>query len=87
MEPNSSYAYIDKSNVLHIVDDKNDSARNTAGKVVETDISHMDGYPVIDGKQVVYYSDSEKAYLDGNKDNGKSIPVPASIQTLVEQMK
>ncbi|WP_017814444.1 hypothetical protein [Paenibacillus shenyangensis] len=80
-------AYLDKSHVLHVIEDKNAAARDSAGKLAETGIFHTGGYPLFDGKQVVYYADSNKAYVDGNKEDGKEIPVPDPIKALIEDLK
>lgn len=80
-------AYLDKEHVLHVIDDKNAAAREASGKLAETDIDHLGGYPVVDGKDVIYYADTNKAYVDGNKSDGKEISVPDAIRALLDQLK
>ncbi|MGG1643023.1 hypothetical protein ACIFQM_17530 [Paenibacillus sp. NRS-1782] len=80
-----SYAYLDKEGILHLHPEKRIAAQN--GKYVETNLEYDEsGYPVVDGEGVVYYTDEDKAYIKGNKSDGKLIATPPVLKQLAAEL-
>ena len=52
------FAYIDKGGIKHVVKEEK-TAKQYSGnkKVIETDIEAENGYPVVNGKAVIVYSE------------------------------
>lgn len=52
------FAYIDKCGIMHVVKEEK-TAKQYSGnkKVIETDIEAENGYPVVNGKAVIVYSE------------------------------
>ena len=67
-----AYAYLDKYDILHVVDDK-EVAELAAkgGNYVTTTIANANGYPTAGGKPVFLYAAEKKAFIGGNKNSGK----------------
>jgi hypothetical protein len=65
-----SYAYLDKEGILHLHPLEREAAKH--GKYVETNLEYDEsGFPIVEGQGVVYYADEDKAYIKGNKSDGK----------------
>lgn len=79
-----SWAYLDKGEVLHIVEDLQTATRFTGGVIVETDHPHEGGYPTVNGEQIVY--EQGRAFDRGNIAHGHEIDVPYSIQAVVDKI-
>lgn len=52
------FAYIDRDGIMHVVKEEK-TAKQYSGnkKVIETDIEAENGYPVVNGKAVIVYSE------------------------------
>ena len=52
------FAYIDRGEIMHVVKEEK-TAKQYSGnkKVIETDIEAENGYPVVNGKAVIVYSE------------------------------
>lgn len=70
------YAYLDKGAILHISESE-ETAKQYAkysGKVVPTEIPAEHGYPVVDGEEIIVYSETEMkldATSEGSLDASK----------------
>lgn len=70
------YAYLDKGAILHISESE-ETAKQYAkysGKVVPTEIEAEHGYPVVNGEEIIVYSETEMktdATSDGCLDAAK----------------
>jgi len=75
MEQTTKFAYVDRGEILHVVKDM-DTALTYAKKgttVVPTKIEARQGYPVVNGVEVIVY-DTETMKYDAN--GRKITPVP-----------
>lgn len=80
-----AWAYFGKGDVLHIAEDLNTATEFAKSGVVETDHPHENGYPTINGTQIVY--EQGRAFDQGNIVHGHEISVPASIAELAERIR
>ena len=64
------FAYLDKYQILHVVDDKTTAKKYASGKIVETEIKASAGYPEARGNHVIVYA-ADKKY----KVNGEEYPI------------
>lgn len=78
------FAYIDKCGIMHVVKEEK-TAKQYSGnkKVVETDIEAENGYPVVNGKQVIVY-DEETMKYDAK---GKKIEPVAELAELYKKCR
>ncbi|MDP4095459.1 hypothetical protein OIN60_01460 [Paenibacillus sp. P96] len=76
------YAYLDNTNleVLHVVADEDTAQSFTGsdGKYEEVDFIYENGYPVVDGDQLVVYGDGTEK---------EKRPVPQYLLDLVKRLK
>lgn len=74
------YAYIDKGDILHIVDDKETAVEfaKAGSRVIETTLQNRQGQPYFDGKTIhVYSADEMRIAAAGYGAAGKKIdPIP-----------
>ncbi|MEC0183995.1 hypothetical protein P4H61_21125 [Paenibacillus peoriae] len=81
-----SYAYLDNTGILHLHPLKSEAAKN--GKYIGTNLDYDEsGFPIIGGEGVVYYVHKDKAYINGNENDGQPIATPSSLRELTEQIK
>lgn len=53
------FGYLDKGDILHIVKDKNTAKEHSKnGKVVETEVYAEHGYPVVENKTIIVYTET-----------------------------
>ena len=61
-----SYAYLDEYKILHVVDSEDQAKQYASGKTVETDISHGEGFPEVNGQHVIVYTDKGEYKIGGS---------------------
>lgn len=78
------FAFLDQYGILHLHDEEHATQH---GKYVQTSLTDDEsGYPVIEGQGVVYYAREDKAYIHGNKSDGKLIPTPPALRQLAAEL-
>ncbi|UNL94028.1 hypothetical protein QNH38_22520 [Paenibacillus polymyxa] len=78
------FAFLTKDGILHLHDEEHAAQH---GKYVQTSLTDDEsGYPVIEGQGVVYYADEDKAYIKGNKSDGKLIATPPVLKQLAAEL-
>ncbi|MEE4565245.1 hypothetical protein [Paenibacillus polymyxa] len=79
-----NYVYLDQYGILHL---HNQQEAAQHGKNVVTDLqADESGFPVIEGQGVVYYAREDKAYIRGNKSDGKLIATPPVLKQLAAEL-
>ncbi|MCP3806427.1 hypothetical protein NLX78_04200 [Paenibacillus sp. Lou8.1] len=80
MSTQPRFAFLSSDGILHLHDEEHAKQH---GKYVPTSLTDDEsGYPVIEGQGVVFYAREGKAYVKGNKADGKLITTPPALQSL-----
>lgn len=78
------FAFLSSDGILHLHDEEHAAQH---GKYVQTSLTDDEsGYPLIEGQGVVYYADEDKAYIHGNKSDGKLIATPPVLKQLAAEL-
>ena len=78
------FAYVTEKGIIHVVKERKTAEQYSAnGKVVETEIEAVHGYPVVNKKQVIVYD--EDAMKHDAK--GKNIEPIAELADLYKQCR
>ncbi|HJV47504.1 MAG TPA: hypothetical protein VJ824_17435 [Bacillota bacterium] len=81
-----AYAYYDKSGILHVVDHLGVAVDNCKGIVVETNIANEGGYPVVDGKQIIFDTNIGKSQCYGESGEKELMDTPDEIEELINKI-
>ncbi|AOK91944.1 hypothetical protein [Paenibacillus polymyxa] len=78
------FAFLSSDGILHLHDEEHAAQH---GKHVQTSLTDDEsGFPVIESQGVVYYAYEDKAYINGNKSDGKLIATPPVLKQLAAEL-
>ncbi|WP_068497669.1 hypothetical protein [Paenibacillus kribbensis] len=84
MSAQPRFAFFSKDRILHLHDEEHAKQH---GKYVQMSLTDDEsGYLVIEGQGVIYYTDEDKAYVKGNKSDGKLIATPTVLKQLAAEL-
>ncbi len=80
-----NYAYLDKGNILHVVENEETAEEySKTGKVVETEITGTGGYPLVGKEGIIVYAENNMRFATDKpkiKDADKVYPHLAALYT------
>lgn len=78
------FAFLSSDGILHLHDEEHAAQH---GKHVQTSLTDDEsGFPIVEGQGVVYYAYEDKAYIKGNKGDGKLIATPPVLKQLAAEL-
>ncbi len=78
------FAFLSSDGILHLHDEEHAAQH---GKHVQTSLTDDEsGFPIVEGQGVVYYANEDKAYINGNKSDGKLIATPPVLKQLAAEL-
>ncbi|MNW48211.1 Uncharacterised protein [Paenibacillus polymyxa] len=78
------FAFLSSDGILHLHDEEHAAQH---GKHVQTSLTDDEsGFPIVEGQGVVYYAKEDRAYINGNKSDGKLIATPPVLKQLAAEL-